>query len=852
MKLNSLKYILFGKAKPFQMTRNEITYDKHEFNALSRIAEVMETSPNKAIYELNQAPFLKEFVDYIQAFHEYGKGNRNDLYSKQLLPSAQSYIYKKLDLNVGIVADQFLFDALDGACHLTYLNGHTHETTFDFVIVASTWRGIDGYWEGVTNPHRQKFEELQTLVASFQSKGVPVVFFNKEDPVNFEVFLPHAKLADIVVTTEADLIPTYRKILKHSRIHHLQFPIHLGIHRPLFTKEVQKNEEVVFAGSWLEKYKERNEDAKQIFDGVLESAHKLTLFDRNLWSNQLKYQFPSEYIPYISAPLTHENTMKMHINHPFAINLNTIKYSRTMCANRIFELQGMGNFILSNYNTFINSEMPQVQMIFDKKDVATSLNLDSVIIQRARKIGAQQVLKQYNHFEWLKCMARWCDMNISATVWPKVSVIINDNDEAAVTMFEQQSYAHKVMVRGVEEVQTPFYTYFDSINNYQPEYLQDLVSTLTYMNTSFVTKMACANQFVTYYQDNAHTLFKKGVDKYVEGYACDKTFLNESPQEPLYETPQLSIIIPVYNNGAHLEHKALRSIIRNPQFSEFEIILVDDGSTDALTRRTIQLYEKWYRHFKVIRLEAPSGSASTPRNIGIQHANAPYLTFLDPDNEWVGDGINQLLQTIKADDGLDVVVGNMIKVDNEKTHMHQYYRQFINAMHQDETTDTKNVLHQMKLKTASIQALIARTSFVKQHKIQMVPGALGQDSLFFLNLIHFARKMKAIDATIHVYYAAIAQSMTNTISPSFFEKYLKLEKEKITFLKKHDYLQTYMKYRFNFYMKHWYIARIKRAEKLDKAVIESFLEIYHLYDNIKRPKDEDLTSEIKKLQSEVE
>ncbi|NJH99223.1 glycosyltransferase, partial [Staphylococcus hyicus] len=54
-------------------------------------------------------------------------------------------------------------------------------------------------------------------------------------------------------------------------------------------------------------------------------------------------------------------------------------------------------------------------------------------------------------------------------------------------------------------------------------------------------------------------------------------------------------------------------------------------------------------NIKVISLDVASGSASTPRNIGMTHARAPYLTFLDPDNEWVGDGINQLLEAIQAD-----------------------------------------------------------------------------------------------------------------------------------------------------------------------------------------------------------
>lgn len=851
MNINTLKYILFGKEKPFQMTRENITFNSEEYNTLNEISDVIGVNPEKAIHSINQASFLNVFVDYIKEFNDFGKGDLNDIYDKQTSPSFKSEIYQKLSLNVGIIADQFLYDALEDVCQLTYINESKCNEQFDLVIVASTWKGIDGYWDGVTNPHRKKFDELKHLISSFQARKIPVVFFNKEDPVNFDVFLPHAQLVDIVVTTELELISAYKKALGHSKVYHLQFPVHLGLHNPIHTKEIHEKKEVVFAGSWLDKYEERNNDAIKLFDGVVNSNFDLIIFDRNLWNKQTKYQFPASYIPYIAAPLTHENTMKMHREHPFAINLNTIKYSKTMCANRIFELQGMGAFLLSNYNTFVNASMPQVQMIFDSKDVGSTLDLDPAILQRARKIGTQQVLREYNHFEWMKQIAMWCGMCISKTQWPEVSVIIDKEDQRAKEMFLKQYYPYKVCVQKLNEVETLYYTYFDSKNDYQPEYLDDLMSALTYVNSAFITKVSDGNRYVNHYENRAHTLFKKGEDSYQSGYASDLTFLNMSPIQRQAMCPKLSIVIPIHNNGAHLEHKALRSIIRNRNFSQFEIILVNDGSSDNLTLQTIELYEKWFSNIKVIHLENASGSASTPRNVGIQYASAPYLTFLDPDNEWVGDGINQLLDTIQSDETVDVVVGNMIKVDNEKTRTHQYYRQFLDVMHSDETKQTKELLKQTKLKTASIQALIARTTFVKQHHIEMVPGALGQDSLFFLKLMHYARKVKVIDAVIHVYYAAIDQSMTNTISPSFFDKYLKLEKEKLSFLTEQGYLNTYMDYRFNFYMKHWYIARIKRTKSLNQEVIKAFLRIYHLYDKFKRPYDDELIKEIKKLQSEV-
>ena len=56
-----------------------------------------------------------------------------------------------------------------------------------------------------------------------------------------------------------------------------------------------------------------------------------------------------------------------------------------------------------------------------------------------------------------------------------------------------------------------------------------------------------------------------------------------------------------------------------------------------------------------------SGSASRPRNKGAELASAPFITYLDPDNEAVNDGYATLLQVLTDDSTLDMAIGNMLK-----------------------------------------------------------------------------------------------------------------------------------------------------------------------------------------------
>ncbi|SUK16146.1 Uncharacterised protein [Staphylococcus agnetis] len=57
MNLNTIKDILFGKPKPFQMTRETIIHDNAELNTLKHISESMNQCPDKAIYDINYASF---------------------------------------------------------------------------------------------------------------------------------------------------------------------------------------------------------------------------------------------------------------------------------------------------------------------------------------------------------------------------------------------------------------------------------------------------------------------------------------------------------------------------------------------------------------------------------------------------------------------------------------------------------------------------------------------------------------------------------------------------------------------------------------------------------------------------
>lgn len=90
--------------------------------------------------------------------------------------------------------------------------------------------------------------------------------------------------------------------------------------------------------------------------------------------------------------------------------------------------------------------------------------------------------------------------------------------------------------------------------------------------------------------------------------------------------PKVSVIIPTYNRAVFLS-EAIDSVL-NQSFRDFELIIVDDGSTDS----TPHILRRWEGRIRWMRQE--NSGVSRARNTGIRAARGRYLSFLDSDDLW--------------------------------------------------------------------------------------------------------------------------------------------------------------------------------------------------------------------------
>lgn len=123
---------------------------------------------------------------------------------------------------------------------------------------------------------------------------------------------------------------------------------------------------------------------------------------------------------------------------------------------------------------------------------------------------------------------------------------------------------------------------------------------------------------------------------------------------------RFSIIVPVYNVEDYLD-TCLKSILAQ-SFTDYEVIVVNDGSTDS-SKKICEYYTHKYSHIKLI--DKINGGLSDARNYGINNANGEYLIFLDSDDFWNYDfALEEINRIINRNKEIDLIIFGHTQFDD--------------------------------------------------------------------------------------------------------------------------------------------------------------------------------------------
>ncbi|MCY1691966.1 glycosyltransferase [Exiguobacterium sp. SL14] len=580
----------------------------------------------------------------------------------------------------------------------------------------------------------------------------------------------------------------------------------------------------------MAKYPERVKDTEMLFDGVMQSTHELDIVDRNYHLDLPAYQFPERYQSRVAPAIPYDALQQVSKCYDWVLNLNSIKYSKTMCARRVYESQALGNLILSNYSIAVNNEFPNIFTVHDAQEATAILERTSQEdIERLRAEGLRAVMTNHTVFERIDQILAFIGQ-VATTQKRRLLVVVARDGEDIQQTIDGQSLTPDEIISAdalTEQVynQADLVAFMDGQESYGEYYLEDLVNGFKYSDASIVRKgsqhpyqlleeSGSRNGAIVWRADISYDMFRVG-ELSGKTLLLDTFEWNEQTVIPIDQSPQLSVVVPIYNNGKHLTYKCFASLKRMDRFTESEILLVDDGSTDLATRQAVERLARRHENVRTYFFETGgSGSASRPRNKGVEMARAEYVTFLDPDNEVLSDRYALLLDELEKDSTLDFAVGHMKKLA-EKTSI--IALPTIRKQGRMVCEDPKAFLLKHRFAVQSIQALVVRRTFLLEHQLEQVVGAVGQDSLFFQELMLRANRVLLVNRVIHYYYAAVAGSTVNALTVKFFERSVVRERARSEKFARYGVLEEYKKTRFEHFFEHWYLVKLRYCSDKDFA-----------------------------------
>lgn len=166
------------------------------------------------------------------------------------------------------------------------------------------------------------------------------------------------------------------------------------------------------------------------------------------------------------------------------------------------------------------------------------------------------------------------------------------------------------------------------------------------------------------------------------------------------KTPLVSVIIPAYN-AVRFVTEAIDSVLTQT-FQDFEILVVDDGSTDGTMKVLTEKYGD-----KICYLRKENGGVSRARNYAIERAQGKYVALLDADDLWMPEKLEKQVALLEANQDIGLVYTGAIKVDEKLN-----FKENIEAERYDDACEALLV----KMNILILSSAIIRRELVLQTK----------------------------------------------------------------------------------------------------------------------------------------
>lgn len=441
-------------------------------------------------------------------------------------------------IKVVSILDEFSYNCFKYEAYFFQLGINNWKEIIDkidpnFLFVEAAWEGFKKEWVNkVSNLGITKDENLFHLVNYCKDKNIPTVFWAKEDPYDFNIFIEAAKLFDYVFTTDENSISKYKIILNHNNVYLLPFGAQPKAHNPI-GKDVNKKGQVLFSGGWYNKFPDRCAVMASLLEAGLK--YNLTIYDRFYGTKNSKNMFPSKFKPFIRPSLNYLDMVEEYKKYEILLNVNSVDNSPTNFSRRVFEVLACGIPIISSYSLGIKNYFDDIVNFSNNKN-DTILLIDKLLKSKDLRdklslLGQRQVFNNHTYSHRFNTILKTLNIESEHNLNPGVSVITSTNRinslENILNNYLSQEYSIKELIiiinnnsidiskwqeiiksrndikiykmdekftlgeclnLAIEKSIYPYISKFDDDDYYGPFYLNDALNAFTYTNASIVGK----------------------------------------------------------------------------------------------------------------------------------------------------------------------------------------------------------------------------------------------------------------------------------------------------------------------------------------------------------------------------
>lgn len=245
----------------------------------------------------------------------------------------------------------------------------------------------------------------------------------------------------------------------------------------------------------------------------------------------------------------------------------------------------------------------------------------------------------------------------------------------------------------------------------------------------------------------------------------------------MYQEPNISIIVAVYNVAKYLE-RGIKQILHQ-SYNNYEIILVDDGSTDGCGEICKKIAEKDRRVRVFQQQNLGSGAA---RNLGILNAKGKYIWFYDVDDIISPDLINKCVKHIKVD--TDVLIFSYTEINQQfKTQNTCKFKDITYHSNNEIRDNYIEDLSGLKFNNGFVWNKIYNRHFLLSNKILFPDLLIQQDEVFNLNVYKYAINIKTISDVLYFYHVYNIGNTRSNFIKNRFEIYCEVNKHFIDLYK---------------------------------------------------------------------